>query len=241
MFPRTSRRSCRMEKPLWSMARSLAKTPVERPSRAASNRNLIRRFTVTYETLRFYFCLAQHLLHSCCHSTLVIRKGNVPSRPPQIIGRITHDKWMSCKGKHLDVVVIVSNSHDLFARNAAILGPTLNSMPLRASLVENIDDREIAQRIFSPQTRDFILQAASREGSNRLVHPANSAAKHGLHGIAHDRFLNRNHEVDVAQVLLQPALNAGAELVHVLENNRPLAFCIESQNGVATELHHCGA
>src|SRR5205814_10061343 len=49
---------------------------------------------------------------------------------------------------HLDVVVIVSNSHDLFARNAAILSPTLDSMPLRASLVENIDDREIAKRIF---------------------------------------------------------------------------------------------
>ena len=41
------------------------------------------------------------------------------------------------------------------------------------------------------------------------MHARDSSAEHGLHGIGGERVFQRDDEIDVLQVLLQPALNAG--------------------------------
>src|SRR5438105_2971095 len=70
------------------------------------------------------------------------------------------------------------------------------------------------------------------------MHAGDRAAEHGLYGVRDQRFFYRNYEIDVVQVLFQPALNAGGELVHTLEHDGPFGLLIESQHGVAAEFPH---
>ena len=86
-----------------------------------------------------------------------------------------------------------------------------------------------------------LLQATRRQRRQGLLHARDRAAKHGLHRIAGQRVFNRNHEIDVLQVLFQPALNARAQFVHVLEHDRAFGFGIEGEDRVAAKFLHSRA
>src|SRR6516162_3310166 len=89
-------------------------------------------------------CSVEHLLERGRNSALVVRCRYRPSPAPQLFARISHDKGMPGEGKHLYIVKVVTNGHDLFARNAAIVSPALQCMSLGATLVQHVHNREIA-------------------------------------------------------------------------------------------------
>src|SRR5581483_7974745 len=97
------------------------------------------------------FCLRQHLIDCRGDAALVIGKRYVPAGSAKIVSCISHDKWMPGKGKHLNIVVVVSNGHDLGAWYASVTGPALERVSLRASAVQNVHNRQIAHRIFRPK------------------------------------------------------------------------------------------
>ena len=78
----------------------------------------------------------------------------------QLLGGIPHDKRQASKGQHLYVVVIVTDGHDLLARDASMTSPALERMTLRAVAIQDVHDREVTQRILSAHNRDSIFQSA---------------------------------------------------------------------------------
>src|SRR5262249_11109970 len=79
---------------------------------------------------RSNFRLIEHLLDRRCDPTLIVAQGHAPARPAQIVGCISHNKWITGKGKHLNVIVIVSNGHDLRSWDFSISSPALHRMTL---------------------------------------------------------------------------------------------------------------
>src|SRR6266545_6483876 len=71
-----------------------------------------------------------HLLNRRRHTTLVIGKRDLPSSGLQLLTSILHDKCDSGEGKHLCVIMIITDGHDLLASNSAISRPPLQSMSL---------------------------------------------------------------------------------------------------------------
>ena len=90
---------------------------------------------------------------------------------------------MTRKGKHLDVIVIVTNGHDLLPRNTPILSPTFHRVSFRTPLVEHVDNGKVSQRIsrrfaLSPSTLPTFVRLAGtltgarlyvRSGSHQLA------------------------------------------------------------------------
>src|SRR5271154_1081077 len=91
---------------------------------------------------------AQYLLDRSRHPVLLVGKSYSPASSTQFFRRISHDKGHSSEGKHLNVVVIVTNGHDLFAGDAAEIGPSLERVALGTSLIQHVDDGEVANRVF---------------------------------------------------------------------------------------------
>src|SRR5208282_6382458 len=112
------------------------------------------------------------------------------------------------EGKHFNVVIVVTNGHDLFAGDAAVIGPSLEGVALGASLVQDIDDGEIAHRIFGSQHGDVFFQPTCCQNPQGLMHALDASAEHGLNRIGSERALQRDAEVDIFQIFFEPALNA---------------------------------
>src|SRR5450755_1522641 len=75
----------------------------------------------------------QHLVNGGSHAVLVMMQRDRPAILFQIVRRISHDHRMAGKGQHVNVIVIVADGHDLAAIDAPVVGPTLQSVSLRAS------------------------------------------------------------------------------------------------------------
>ena len=63
---------------------------------------------------------------------LVVRQGDSPAPVTQLFRCIAHDNRMAREGKHLNIVIVVTDGHDLGTGNPAIVGPPLERMALGA-------------------------------------------------------------------------------------------------------------
>src|SRR5271157_705111 len=112
-------------------------------SSAACNGNAIANPTTpNCRNLRIHArCVGvEGLLDGRGNAALIVVQSNGPAVLLQVIRRVTHDDRMSSKGQHLNVIVIVADGHDLSAIDAAVVGPPLQRVSLRAASVEDIND-----------------------------------------------------------------------------------------------------
>src|SRR6202522_1951032 len=153
------------------------------------------------------------------YAAAIVAQGDAPPAPAQLLAGIPHDNRMPRKLKHFHVVMVVTDGHDLFAPVTAMRSPAFQRMALGAARIQHVNHGEIALRIFGAQHRDSSLHSVAFKRPQRLAHPRHGAAKHGLYGIFDQRFLERNDEVDVGHILLQPTPDAGVQLVEMFEHN----------------------
>src|ERR1019366_3166520 len=165
-----------------------------------------------------------------------VRAGKRPAAGTQLFGRISHDKGVAGEGKHFNIVIVITNGHDLLAGNTPVVDPALERVSLGTAGVEHIDNRKIAARVLGAQNCDG--QAAASEGLQYPLHVRDRAAEHGLHGIGGERVLDRNHELDVLHVFFQPALDAGFQLVQTLDHDGARTIAVKSQNGLTAKFLH---
>ena len=176
------------------------------------------------------------------YSTLGIRPSEPPAAGSQLLRRIPHDKGMAGKGKHFNVVIVITNGHDLLAADSPVVGPALERVPLGAAGIEHIDNRQVAARVFCAQNGD--RQAATFEDLQRPLHARHRTAEHRLHRVGGQGILDRNHELDVLHVLLQPALDAAFQLVQTLDHDRARSIAavkisaVKSKNSLAAKFAH---
>src|SRR5712692_3229682 len=184
----------------------------------------------------------EHVLDGGGYSVIGVRVGERPAARAQLFRCIPHDKWVARKGKHFNVVIVITNGHDLLAGNAPEVGPALERVSLGTAGVEHFDNRKIAARVLGAHHGDG--QAAAFEDLQYALHVGDRAAEHGLHGIGGQRILDRNHELDVLHVFFQPALDAGFQLVQTLDHDGAGTFAVKtvavkSENGLTAKfLHH---
>src|SRR5208283_3093285 len=70
----------------------------------------------------------QRRFHRGRNPALVVTQGYRPSPPAQLLASIPHDNRIPSKLKHLNVIVIITDGHDLFASVAAVRSPSLQGM-----------------------------------------------------------------------------------------------------------------
>src|SRR5450759_1014060 len=83
-----------------------------------------------------------------------VRAGKLPAPAAQLFRRIPHDKGMAGEGKHFNIVIVITNGHDLLAGNAPMVDPALERVSLGTSCVEHIDNRKITARVLGAQNCD---------------------------------------------------------------------------------------
>src|SRR5262249_4977399 len=88
---------------------------------------------------------------------------------------------------------------------------------------------------------DLVGNFTFRNMVERTLHARNRTAKHGLDGIGGKRIFDRDYEINILQVLLQPALNASIQFIHSLQHHSALSFFVECQHGIAAEFRHAMA
>src|SRR5438552_6474837 len=71
-----------------------------------------------------------HLLERRGDATLVIAQRNRPTPAPHFFGCVSHDKRVTGECKHFNIVIVVTNGHDLLAGDTAIIRPSFESMAL---------------------------------------------------------------------------------------------------------------
>src|SRR4029077_19118568 len=152
-----------------------------------------------------------------------------------------HDIGAAGEGKHFNIIIVVTDGHDLFAGNAAVIRPTLERVSLTTASVEHIDNGKIAARVLGTHNCD--RQAAALEDQQYPLHKRDRAAEHSLHGIAGKRILDRNHELNVLHIFLQPALDAAFQFVETLDHDGAGSIAVEivavkSENGLTAKLLH---
>src|ERR1022692_2141683 len=193
--------SWRIEFPFSKTARSAATAAVHAIASPMSTTNLSQDFMLErhllWRSLHSNRGATQYLLNCGSDPVLVVRQSDRPAPAAQLQRRIPHNKWPSGKGKHFHIIIVVTDGHDLFAGNAAIIGPALECVPLRTSSIEDVDDREIARWIFRAQDRSLFSQATGGQSGQCLTHARESAAEHGLHRVRSQRSVDRNNKIDV--------------------------------------------
>ena len=168
----------------------------------------------------------------------MVTEGYRPSSPAQFFAGIPHDNRSSGKLKHLDIVVVITDGHDLFAGKTAMGGPAGQSVSLGAADVQDVDHGEIPLWIFGAEDGDSIAHAARFKSQQGFAHASHRAAEHGLDRVGHQRLLDGHNELDVLHILFEPAPDAGANLIEVFNHDRAFGLFVKSQNGVATKILH---
>src|SRR5579862_3191333 len=143
-------RSWRMENPLRSTAVSAAR----QGSAAIATRTTVAIHPPDWIVLLISISCslpAHYLCQRRRHPALIIPQGHTPAAPAQLLAGIPHDNRMAGKLKHLNVIMVVTDGHDLFAAQAAISSPALHGAPYGAAGIQHIDHRKITFRIFGAQ------------------------------------------------------------------------------------------
>src|SRR5271165_1237384 len=180
----------------------------------------------------------QHLLDGRGNAALIVVQRYRPAALFQVVGRVPHDHRMAGKGQHLDVVVIVPDGHDLGAVDAAIVGPALQRVSLRATDVQNIKDGQVARVVLCAQQRKLASEVAGEKLLLGTPHQLNWPAEHGLDGIFGQRPLDGADVLNVRRVLLHPALDDAVETLVVLADDSAHAFAVEGQHRMLAKLAH---
>jgi len=116
---------------------------------------------------------------------------------------------MAGKLKHFDVVMVVTDGHDLIAMEAAVSGPAGEGMAFGAAGVQDIDHGEIAIRIFGAEDSDSVAKTSGVEGAQGVGHTGHGAAEHGLDGVGGEGVFDGDDELDIGHVFFEPAADAG--------------------------------
>src|ERR1019366_644701 len=103
------------------------------------NDYLVKRFSV------------QRVLDGGGYAAFGVRAGKRPAAAAQLFGCIPHDKRVAGKGKHFNVVIVITNGHDLFAGNAPVVGPALQRVSLGTAGVEHIHNRKVTAGVLGAQ------------------------------------------------------------------------------------------
>src|SRR5437879_3797420 len=136
-----------MEFPLRRMARSAPDAPTEAAITTSAtadwNANFTDSLTIRTKTLRENGLFPQHLLNRRGHAILIVRQSDRPAPGLQFMGCISHDKRDSGERKHFNVIIVITDGHDLSSRNTTVPRPSLERMTLGAVAIEHINDREV--------------------------------------------------------------------------------------------------
>src|SRR5208282_655769 len=98
-------------------AASVAQAAVAR-AKAVMNPNLNRLLIPVVVAGETPALLEQHFLDRRGYPALVVRKRHPPAVLLQVLAGIAHDNRYAGELKHLDIVVIVTDGHDLFPYQA---------------------------------------------------------------------------------------------------------------------------
>lgn len=143
--------------------------------------------------------------------------------------------------KHFDVIMVITDGHDLIAMVAAVGCPAGQSVAFGAAGVKDVDHRKIALGIFGAEDGNAVVQASGFKGAECLGHARHGTAEHGLHGISDEGIFYGDDEVDVSHIFFEPAADAGVEVIEVFEDDGSFGFFIKGKNGMAAEFLHGGA
>ena len=145
---------------------------------------------------------------------------------------------MASELKHFNVVMVVTDGHDLFGVEATVGGPASQSVAFGAAGIEDVDHREIALRIFGAQDSNAVVHAGGVQSAQGVGHAGHGAAEHGLDGIGDEGGFEGDDEIDILHILFEPAADTGVEIVEVLDDDGAFGFLVKSQNGMAAEILH---
>src|SRR5271167_2097363 len=132
----------------------------------------------------------QHFLDRRGYPALVVWKRHPPAVLLQVLAGIAHDNRYASELKHLDIVVIVTDGHDLFPHQATMAGPAFESVSLGTALVEHVDDDQVARVVAGLEHGDAVREVCRPQPLFRQLHACDGAAEHGLNGIALERPLD---------------------------------------------------
>src|SRR5215469_12525719 len=149
----------------------------------------------------------------------MVTTGYPPTSAPQFVTCISHDNRMAGELKHFDIVMVITDGHDLFAPVTSVSRPALQSMALRTPHIEHVDHRQVSLRVLSSQDRYQIFQSGPLQHPQGSTHPVHCSAEHRLHRISDQGVLDRYYELDILHILLEPASDAGAEFIEPFQNN----------------------
>src|ERR1700733_15424351 len=119
---------------------------------------------------------------------------------------------MASELKHFNVVMVVTDGHDLFGVEATEGSPASQSVAFGAAGIEDVDHREIALRIFGAQNSDAVVHAGGVESAQGFGHAGHGAAEHGLDGIGDEGGFDGNDEIDVLHFFFEPGENIGVRI-----------------------------
>src|SRR5512142_2474576 len=115
----------------------------------------------------FFF---EDLFHCPCNATLVVAERQRPTFLFQFVAGISHQYRQTGELEHFDVIEIVADCHYFFARKASMRSPSLESVALGASLVENVKHAQIAVIVLRPKDCESIGKVAVYEHLLRCHH-----------------------------------------------------------------------
>jgi hypothetical protein len=171
-------------------------------------------------------------------ATFVITQCYVPTAGTEFLAGIPHDNRIAGKLKHFDIIMVVTDGHDLFGDKAAMASPASEGVAFGAAGIEDVDHGEVTVGIFGAEGGNAVAEADGLESSEGLSHAVHGAAEHGLDRVSDERVFDGDNELDILHVLFEPATNAEAEGVEALDNDRAFGFGVKSQNGVTAESLH---
>src|SRR5580700_3913335 len=96
----------------------------------------------------------EHMLDGGGYAAFGVRARKLPSTPAQLFRCISHDKGVASKGKHLNIIIVITDGHDLIAGNAPVISPALQRVSFGAVGSEHIDYREVAAGVFGAENGD---------------------------------------------------------------------------------------
>jgi hypothetical protein len=171
-------------------------------------------------------------------ATLVVTQSYVPTTGTKLLASIPHDNRIAGKLKHFDIIMVVTDGHDLFGDKAAMASPASEGVAFGAAGIEDVDHGEVALGIFGAEGGNAVAEAGGVESREGLSHAVHGAAEHGLDRVSDEGVFDGDNELDILHILFKPATNAEAEGVEVLEDDGAFGFGVKSKNGVAAESLH---
>src|SRR5258708_38301613 len=177
-------------------------------------------------------------LDRCRNPAGAVGQGDPPISSAQFFRCISHDHRYARVLQHLNVIVVVADGHNLLPLNAAMIGPSLESVALRAAEIEDVDHAKIALRVFGLEHCNPGANVACLQYSLRLLHSGDRSAIHRLDGMFKESIFDGDDKVDELQIRFQPASDASAQIVEVFEDQGAFGFLVKRDHEMPAEFVH---